>query len=99
LTRFLAKRGEVLIWHANLLHGGEPVQARTCRRWSQVIHYFFADCLYTTPLRSFGPAEGGPFLRNPLDIATGHPRTNKQEWENLGLSAPQRAPLASSPSK
>ncbi|MBM5815150.1 MAG: phytanoyl-CoA dioxygenase family protein [Cyanobacteria bacterium K_Offshore_surface_m2_239] len=98
LTRFLAKRGEVLIWHANLLHGGEPVQSRSCRRWSQVIHYFFSDCLYTTPLCSFGAADGGPFLRNPFDIETGHPRYTKQEWANLGLSAPQRSPLASSPS-
>jgi hypothetical protein len=98
LTRFLAKRGDVLIWHANLLHGGEPVLNRKCRRWSQVIHYFFSDCLYTTPLRSFGPADGGPFLRNPYDITTGQLRYNKQQWSDLGLTAPQNSPLASSPS-
>lgn len=85
---FLPKRGEVLIWHANLLHGGEPVQDRTSRRWSQVIHYFFADCLYTTPLRSFGPADGGPFLRNPFDIAAGQLRYNQKDWQGLGFTAP-----------
>ncbi len=98
LTRFLAKRGEVLIWHANLLHGGEPVQDRSSRRWSQVVHFFFADCLYTTPLSSFGAAEGGPSLRNPFNIATGQPRYSKQEWDNLGISAPRKPALARSPS-
>jgi hypothetical protein len=92
--RFLPKRGQVLIWHANLLHGGERVKIRTSRRWSQVIHYFFSDCLYTTPLRSFGPADGGPFLRNPFDISTGQRKYTQREWDNLGLTAPQDAPLA-----
>jgi hypothetical protein len=96
LSRFLPTRGRVLIWHANLLHGGEPVKLRTSRRWSQVIHYFFADCLYTTPLRSFGHAQGGPFLRNPYDIATGQRRYNRSEWEALGFSSPQPSPQAPS---
>ncbi|MFN9546344.1 MAG: phytanoyl-CoA dioxygenase family protein [Cyanobacteriota bacterium] len=87
---FLPKRGEVLIWHANLLHGGEAVKDRTSRRWSQVIHYFFANCLYTTPLSSFGHADGGPCLRNPFDIATGQRRYNQRDWEALGLTPPQR---------
>lgn len=89
MKRFLPKRGQVLIWHANLLHGGEQVNVRTSRRWSQVIHYFFSDCLYTTPLRSFGHAHGGPFLRNPFDIATGQRRYSQREWTAMGLSAPQ----------
>jgi hypothetical protein len=98
LSRFLPTCGSVLIWHANLLHGGEPVQVRTTRRWSQVNHYFFADCLYTTPLRSFGHAQGGPFLRNPFDIATGQQRYHRREWEALGFSALQSSPQAPSPS-
>lgn len=84
--RFLAKRGDVLIWHANLLHGGEMVQDRNLRRWSQVIHYFFADCLYTTPLRCFDPDQGGTFLRNPLDIATGTTRYTRESWDQLGVT-------------
>jgi len=97
--RFLPKQGEVLIWHANLLHGGAPVSVRTARRWSQVTHYFFSDCLYTTPLRSFGHADGGPYLRNPFDIATGQRRYNQRAWQDLGLSAPQSSPQAPSPLK
>ena len=37
---FLAKKGDVLIWHANLLHGGEPVKDPTKTRVSMVGHYF-----------------------------------------------------------
>jgi hypothetical protein len=87
--KFVPMQGQVLIWHANLLHGGEPVKHRATRRWSQVTHYFFADCLYTTPLRSFSPAEGGPCFRNPYDIATGERRYNKKSWDALGLTTAQ----------
>ena len=81
--RFLPKRGDLLIWHANLLHGGEPVQDKSSRRWSQVNHYFFANCLYTTPMRNFASGEGGTCLRNPFDIAKGTQRCNHVEWQDL----------------
>jgi len=81
--QFLPKRGDLLIWHANLLHGGELVQDRSSRRWSQVNHYFFANCLYTTPMRNFASGEGGTCLRNPFDIAKGTQRFNHVEWQDL----------------
>jgi hypothetical protein len=81
--QFLPKRGDLLIWHANLLHGGELVQDKSSRRWSQVNHYFFANCLYTTPMRNFASGEGGTCLRNPFDIAKGAQRFNKREWQNV----------------
>jgi hypothetical protein len=68
---FMPKRGQALIWHANLLHGGSAVDNRRARRWSQVVHYYFKGCRYTTPMLSFPPEMGGPFLRDPFDIATG----------------------------
>jgi hypothetical protein len=71
---YLPRQGQVLVWHANLLHGGLPVKNRGRTRWSQVNHFFFADCLYTTPMHSFEPAAGGPCLRQPRDVATGRPR-------------------------
>lgn len=37
---FLAKKGDVLIWHANLIHGGEPVQDQQSTRKSMVFHYY-----------------------------------------------------------
>lgn len=37
---FLARRGDVLIWHANLLHGGSPIGKPGATRRSMVCHYF-----------------------------------------------------------
>jgi hypothetical protein len=37
---FLAKKGDMLVWHANLLHGGEPVTDENATRKSLVTHYF-----------------------------------------------------------
>ena len=39
---FTAKKGDVFIWHANLLHGGEPHRDRARTRKSMVLHYFDA---------------------------------------------------------
>ncbi len=47
---YIAMKGEVFIWHANLLHGGSNVKNRCLTRWSQVTHYFFENCAYKTPL-------------------------------------------------
>lgn len=48
----LVKKGEALIWHANLLHGGASVKDRNRTRHSQVTHYYFEGCKYYTPLYS-----------------------------------------------
>jgi ectoine hydroxylase-related dioxygenase (phytanoyl-CoA dioxygenase family) len=37
---FMAERGDVLIWHANLLHGGRPIERSGATRRSLVAHYF-----------------------------------------------------------
>jgi len=37
---FKAKKGDLLIWHANLFHGGEPHLDKTKTRKSMVLHYF-----------------------------------------------------------
>ncbi len=37
---FYASKGDVLIWHANLFHGGEPHFNKTKTRKSMVFHYF-----------------------------------------------------------
>ena len=38
--RFLAKKGDVLFWHANLVHGGGPRIERGASRKALVCHYF-----------------------------------------------------------
>lgn len=50
--KFLAKKGDVLIWSSNIIHGGSPVTREGTTRWSQVTHYFFKDCYYYTPMLS-----------------------------------------------
>ncbi len=67
---FLARKGQALIWAANLLHGGEPQRDKNRTRWSQVTHFFFEDCAYYTPMRS-DPFYGSIDFRQPVDIRTG----------------------------
>jgi len=42
---FHAKAGDVLIWHANLLHGGEPLLDQKRTRKSLVFHYYAKDAI------------------------------------------------------
>ncbi len=42
---FLAKKGDILIWHANLIHGGLPVNNPALTRKSMVIHYYAQDVI------------------------------------------------------
>ena len=39
-ARFYPQPGDVLIWHAQLLHGGSAISTRTEKRTSLVTHYF-----------------------------------------------------------
>lgn len=42
---FTAKKGDVLIWHGNLIHGGEAMLNKTLSRKSMVVHYFAEDVI------------------------------------------------------
>jgi hypothetical protein len=67
---FTAKKGQALIWAANLMHGGSPQKDASLTRWSQVTHYYFDDCSYYTPLLS-DPPMGRIDFRELTDISTG----------------------------
>jgi hypothetical protein len=67
---FLARKGQALIWAANLLHGGSPQSDPTRTRWSQVTHYYFDNCAYYTPSFSDEPL-GRLDLRSIVNVATG----------------------------
>jgi len=69
----LIKRGQAVIWAANLLHGGDPIADKTRSRLSQVTHYFFDECCYVTPLHS--TTGGRAYVRHPYDFST-----NKFIW-------------------
>lgn len=64
------RRGQAVIWAANLFHGGGPRRDPTRTRHSQATHYYFEDCLYYMPLETdlFG---GRLCLREVVDIARG----------------------------
>ncbi len=44
-VRFFAKKGDLLIWHANLFHGGEAHTNKSKSRKSMVLHYFKNDAI------------------------------------------------------
>jgi hypothetical protein len=68
--QFHAKKGQALIWAANLLHGGSAQKDLKRTRYSQVTHYYFKGCSYYTPLGSV-PFLGKIFHREIIDIRTG----------------------------
>ena len=67
---FFPRKGDALIWAANLLHGGSHQRDLDATRWSQVTHYFFENCCYITPMQSDVPI-GKLRVRDLTDIATG----------------------------
>lgn len=42
---FHAKKGDILLWHANLIHGGSPILQAGSTRRSMVAHYFCKDVI------------------------------------------------------
>lgn len=95
---FLARKGQALIWSANLLHGGSPRLDPNSTRWSQVTHYYFADCAYYTPAFSDEPL-GRLDLRTITNIATGEVEPNRLLGEEVVPHQPRpgapRAPRKS----
>jgi hypothetical protein len=92
---FFAKKGQALIWLANLLHGGSRQQDPSRTRWSQVTHYYFDDCCYITPMLS-DVLIGKLFVRDMTDIKTGRQMPNRYVGANLSdipsLSDPEALP-------
>lgn len=71
----LLKKGQAVIWAANVLHGGSAQHDKTLTRKSQVTHYYFEGCKYWRPGASkriryyFEPdwiPHEGSAARNPL---------------------------------
>ncbi|MCG2592609.1 phytanoyl-CoA dioxygenase family protein [Ramlibacter sp. XY19] len=45
----LLKKGQMIVWSANVLHGGAAQRDMSLSRLSQVTHYFFEGCRYWRP--------------------------------------------------
>ena len=83
----LARKGDVMIWHANLLHGGLKVDNHQCTRWSQVVHVLFEGCRFTAPMQSYGL--GRTCYRRRRDLATEQSRPNG--WDRLVAQLPTQS--------
>jgi ectoine hydroxylase-related dioxygenase (phytanoyl-CoA dioxygenase family) len=42
---FAAKKGDIFIWHANILHGGEKILNPLSTRKSMVLHFFTEEVI------------------------------------------------------
>lgn len=89
---FIARKGQALIWAANLLHGGSAQNDPTLTRWSQVTHYYFENCIYYTPSFS-DEALGQLDLRVIVDAQTEKLKPNLYLGEEIEPPAsPRTAP-------
>ena len=79
---FLARKGQALIWCANLLHGGSHQGESCLTRWSQVTHYYFDDCIYYTPAFS-DEIIGLLDLRHLKSVEDGKARANTYLGKDL----------------
>lgn len=68
--RFLAQKGQAVIWAANVLHGGSPQHDKNRTRWSQVTHYYFEDCAWYTPMGTDLWLQKA-MVREPRNVADG----------------------------
>ena len=62
------KKGQAIIWAANVLHGGSPIKDKSRTRLSQVTHYYFDNCVYTTPVLE-NTKSGASLVRYPYDFS------------------------------
>ncbi len=81
---FHADLGDALIWSSNIVHGGRRIARDGATRWSQVTHYFFADCIYLTPMHSNMDLGEFALRDNVIDIGTGqhvdHSYNGQRVW-------------------
>ncbi len=91
---FHAKKGQALIWAANLLHGGAAQKDLKRTRYSQVTHYYFEGCSYYTPLGSV-PFLGPIQFREIVDVSTGKHVPNMLN----GVEVPKKQIEATDPAK
>ena len=89
---FTPRKGQALIWAANLLHGGMPQFNQKLTRWSQVTHYFFEDCIYYTPAYSEEPL-GKLEIRNIVNIVTGSSEPSRLFGRDVQTVIPPRRGL------
>jgi len=71
--RLLVREGSALVWSSNIVHGGTRIASPGRTRHSQVTHYFFADCVYYTPMHSNRALGEFALREETIDLRTGRP--------------------------
>jgi hypothetical protein len=68
----LPRRGQVVIWDSNLIHGGGYVRNEALTRLSQVTHYFFDDDSFFFQPKLSESSKSGQFIKFSMrqDVAT-----------------------------
>lgn len=81
--RVVPRRGQAVVWAANLIHGGSPVVDPNRTRLSQVTHYYFEDCVYYQPGAS-EPFMGRLALKQVREVGTGERVPNLYRGRPVG---------------
>ncbi|MDA9594823.1 phytanoyl-CoA dioxygenase family protein [Candidatus Pelagibacter sp.] len=64
------KKGQTILWSANLLHGGTKLRKKNLTRKSQVTHFHFGNCdFYYNP--GFSETKKGLYIKRKLDVVRG----------------------------
>jgi len=71
-SHMLPRRGQVVIWDSNLIHGGGYVRNEALTRLSQVTHYFFDDDSFFFQPKLSESSKSGQFIKFSMrqDVAT-----------------------------
>jgi hypothetical protein len=80
----LIPKGHAFVWAANLAHGGSPIERPASTRRSLVVHCYFEDSVYFTPMVS-DMAAGRLAVRLPPDIRTGGWRWPRRTGKRVGV--------------
>ena len=70
--KFYARAGDVLIWHGQLMHGGDAIRDRSARRTSLVTHYYSTCDVPQGPLLCAERGDGSLLLiKKHVEVARG----------------------------
>jgi hypothetical protein len=84
----MLKKGQIAVWAANLAHGGSKMRDPNSTRKSLVLHYYFDDCVYYTPMLSTKDRQA---RRLPANIATGGWEWPRRAGRRVSVPAKQLA--------
>lgn len=86
---FIGKKGDVFLWHAQLLHGGTPIADPAKTRSSLVVHYWGTAAARGRPVAT--NVSGGKFLDRDYWETDGKPIAAQKRVEPVPASTERKA--------